>query len=331
VSGASSVSGMPVAALFRGMTEKKRCIRCDRPIDAAARICPYCNWDQTNAAVPRPEETAAPVYVPRPERPWRRYALIAAGGLVLVIVAFALGSHVLGTAAAPAAVTTTDQTTKTSTSNAGPVRPAPRPDITLVPSSDTAGQTAPLEAPITSAPAETASTGTPSETQRTDATAVSSVQYAQLAARAQAEKKKSQPLVDPRSLTGPAYQQGQQTRQQQPQQQQPQMSSAAEPVNPPSSEARPAAPAQSNVRTAAEPEYQPIPDVQVNETTTVRLTLSIGADGHVKEVDVGGQGIEGQTAKIIATVQTWRFRPATENGMPVPSTFTTALSFHGNQ
>ncbi|HSP32757.1 MAG TPA: energy transducer TonB [Thermoanaerobaculia bacterium] len=312
---------MPVAAPDGGMADQRRCIRCERAIDASARICPYCNWDQSNANAPAPETAAEPLYVPRPERPIRKYLMIGAGALVLVVVAFALGAHVLGTAAAPPTATST-ATSGTDNTSTAPVKPAPHPDITLVSSTATSGISPSLEAPITSAPLATASNGATDTMQRTDATAVSSVEYAQLAAREQAERKKAQPLVDPRTITSPAYQQGQQPQQTQ----QPQISSA------PEAAARPPAPQAARVtRTQPEPQYQPVPDVQVSQMTTVRLVLTVGADGRVKEVDVSGGGIEGQTGRIVQAVQSWRFKPATENGLPVQSTFSTALSFHPNQ
>lgn len=300
------------------MAEKKRCIRCDRPIDAYARICPYCNWDQSDPNVPRPEETVAPVYEPKRELPLRKYALMALGGVVLLIVAFTLGSHIHGTNPPKTPADAASEATSTA-----PVRPAPHPDITLVPATDT-GAIAPQ--PITSAPAPNATAGIPTEYQRSDATAVSSAEYAQMAARAQAEKKQPREIVDPRSLRGPAYAQGAR-----PEPPQPQISSSsAEPPLETTGTAPVREPSRRVARTAPVPEYQPVPDIQVSETTTVRLNLTIGADGRVKEVDIGGQGIEGQTGKIISTVQTWRFRPATENGVSVPSTFSTALSFVGN-
>ena len=116
------------------------------------------------------------------------------------------------------------------------------------------------------------------------------------------------------------------------------MSSSAEPAvarspaePPPSTSNSPernSEPARVVVSTRPVPEYQPIPDIQVRETSTVRLELTVGADGRVREVNVL-QGIPGQTSKIISTVQTWRFRPATENGNPVSAPFTVDLSFRG--
>src|SRR5438105_4747366 len=125
--------------------DKKRCIRCDRGIDASARICPFCNWDQSDIAVPRIEQNVEPAYVPPPpDRSLRKYALMAIGAIVLLIASFALGFRIHGknppkTPAEQAAAARAN----------APVRPAPHADVTLVPVSDTAA----FEQPITSAPA----------------------------------------------------------------------------------------------------------------------------------------------------------------------------------
>ncbi|HEX9162408.1 MAG TPA: energy transducer TonB [Thermoanaerobaculia bacterium] len=312
------------------MVERKHCAHCGRPIDAYARICPYCNWDQ-NETVPaaRPEQSAEATYTPPTEHKLGRWVLIGVVGVFVLIGAFVLGSRLQR----GKPVKGLDQAGKSPAAAAtAPVRPAPQANVTLVP--DNGSDTPPVEQPITSAPVANATQGVPPEYQRSDATAVSSVEYAQLAARAAAEKKQKQAIVDPRTLTGPAYDQGTK-RSPEPS---PQMSSssAEPPVTAGQSQstepAPPAAPTREPARvivsTRPVPEYQPVPDIQVRETTVARLQLVVGADGRVKEVYVI-QGIPGQTAKIIDTVQTWRFKPATENGSPVPSPFTVDLSFRG--
>jgi TonB family protein len=85
-----------------------------------------------------------------------------------------------------------------------------------------------------------------------------------------------------------------------------------------------------SIRTRPVPLDQPIPDVHVDDNVTARLDLVIGADGRVKEVNVRN-AIPGQTAKLIAAVQSWRFRPATENGVPVAAPFSVDISFRGNE
>jgi TonB family protein len=307
------------------MAEKKRCIRCDRAIDPYARICPFCNWDQSDLAAPRVEQTPEQTYVPPSEHLLRKYVFMAVGGIVLLVAAFALGSKIQGKKPVRGLE---QQTARTSTA---PTRPAQHADVTLVPMN--ANDTVAVDQPITSAPVTAPAQGVPPEYQRSDATAVSSVEYAQLAARAEAERKakeQAQIVVDPRSLKGAAYSQGEL-----PQRSQPQMSSSAEPA-PPNSPSQPQSsttpeqrePARVIVTTKPVPEYQPIPDIQVSETTTVRLQLTVGADGRVREVNVI-QGVPGQTTKIIEAVQRWRFRPATENGNPVSAPFSVDLSFRG--
>jgi periplasmic protein TonB len=277
------------------MDGKKECIRCGHAIDEVARICPFCNWDQSQTYVPKPATRAEPAYYvpPAPERDLRRYLMMAGGGVLLVVVAFALGLLVHGKNPPK---TPTEQATE----KAEPVKPAPHADVTLVPVNETGG----IEQPITSAPAQNPAQGVPNEYQRSDATAVSSAEYAQLAARAQAEKTRPKPMVDPRSLTGPAYEQGNAR---------PQISSTTEDV-------------ERVARTQPVPEYQPVPPISITEPATVRLRLTIGSNGRVEDIDVL-QGIPGQTSKIISTVQTWRFKPASENGRPVSAPFLVDLSF----
>jgi hypothetical protein len=308
------------------MSDKKQCIRCQRPIDPYARICPYCNWDQNHVAVPAGAQAAEETYVPPQERSWRKYALMLGGGIVLLIGSFALGSRIQGHKPVKGLEEAASMTDRTSTT--APVRPAQRANVTLVPLDGS--EPASYETPITSAPATTSAEGVLPEYQRSDATAVSSVEYAQLAARAQAEKKRQQKAeVDPRSLTGPAYV----ASERQPPRAQPQMSSSSDtsaPANPQTSQTSQAESSRAPSRTQPVPEYQPIPDIQVSNTSVVRLQLMIGADGRVHEVNVL-QGIPGQTSKIISSVQQWRFKPATENGTPVSAPFTVDLSFRGNE
>lgn len=316
------------------MSDKKLCIRCRRPIDPYARICPYCNWDQNDVAVPAGAQAAEETYVPPQERSWRKYALMLGGGIVLLIGSFALGSRIQGhkpVKGLEEAASVADRTSITA-----PVRPAQRANVTLVPLDGS--EPASYETPITSAPATTSAEGVPPEYQRSDATAVSSVEYAQLAARAQAEKKRQQKAeVDPRSLTGPAYA----SSERQPPRPQSQMSSSADAATGTAAAAQQDTtqeprqqqkqePSRAVTRTQPVPEYQPTPDIQVKETTVVRLQLTVGADGRVYEINVL-QGIPGQTSKIISSVQQWRFKPATENGTPVSAPFTVDLSFRGNE
>jgi len=49
----------------------------------------------------------------------------------------------------------------------------------------------------------------------------------------------------------------------------------------------------------------------------------------VQDVDVR-QTLPHEMNKLIASVQNWRFRPATENGVPVVGHFTVDITFNGN-
>ncbi len=301
------------------MSGMKACIRCGRKIDGQARICPYCNWDQT---LPVPAQHAAgapPVepYVPPPEHRWRKPVLAGIGILAVVLVTgLAIAQRLRDTG--PQAVPPSEQQVEQmklqqKEAAAGPARPTQRANVTLVPDDSPAPSID--QQPITSAPTTTTAQGLDNALQRTDATAVSSSQYSQMAQAAQNEKKNTNVLVDPRSLGGAAYEQGATA---------PARSHQTAGESATASVPRPAS------RTAPVPEYQPVPDLSVPENATARLELSIGADGRVRNVDVR-QAIPANMGQLVSSVQSWRFRPATENGVPVPSSFTVELSFHARE
>ena len=168
----------------------------------------------------------------------------------------------------------------------------------------------------------------PNDYQRTDATAVSADEYAQMAKRAEAEKKKKMAvLVDPRSLTGAAYAQGDRVP----------VRRTASLNRPPLSSTLPAqAPQQAvdmprvvrnaSVRTRPVAEYQPIP--RVGGHGTARFTLMIGTDGRVKDISVERMLTGGNTAQLVGAIQTWRFKPATENGHSVAAPYSVEISFN---
>lgn len=292
------------------MSDRKPCIRCGRGIDAWAKICPFCNWDQSNAVpAAEPVNEAAAFYVPPEDNRVRKKLLMMGGGVAMVIFAFLIGFAILvhKTSNAKEPEPTLDIHPEVA------VQGRPKANVDLVPTNEAMPTN--LEQPITSAPAVTASDGAPNNYQRTDATAVSSDEYAQLAARAKAEKKRMQALVDPRSLNGAAYAQGEPP---------PRRSPMPPPMTSASSERR------ISIRTRPVPEYQPLPNVHVSQNATARLQLLIGTDGRVKEVTVR-EAIPGETPRIIAAVQAWRFKPATENGVPVEAPFLVDISFHGNE
>ena len=83
-----------------------------------------------------------------------------------------------------------------------------------------------------------------------------------------------------------------------------------------------------SIRTRPVAEYQPLPHISQN--VTARLDLIIGADGRVKEVTIR-DAIPGETSRVIAAVQSWRFKPATENGVPVEAPFSVDISFHADE
>jgi TonB family protein len=187
---------------------------------------------------------------------------------------------------------------------ARPTTPVKRADTQLIPVDGPAG----IEPPITSAPVSAAS-GMPSDDyQRSDATAVSASDYAELAKRAQAEKKKLAATVDPRSLTGPAYVPPPPRRE------------AAPPQQAGGSPAQPEGP----TRTRPIPQYQPMPSI--SSTGTARLSLMVGADGRVKEIDIE-RSLGRDTAQLVSSVRSWRFKPATLNGDPIAAPYSVEISF----
>jgi protein TonB len=309
------------------MSERKTCIRCERTIDKFAKICPYCNWDQAVLPPPRQRETAeaapAAAYVAERENRNRRMLMLIGGFIVLLIAAFAIGSLVHGF--------DVDSTVKTQGQNdkdrhpAAPIGTAVTPEpkganVQLVPAT---GPATPQEAPITSAPVPSSAGNT---ADRSDATALPSDQYSQAAARAKAERQAA--LTDPRTIIGSPYDQRSQPAPRRTVQRTIPMSSSTLPTAaPPPSEAP--LPPRHIARTLPIPESQPLPDIRVSRTSTVRLNLTIGPDGRVHEVDVI-EPIPGEMPKLIAAVQNWRFRPATENGLPVASHFSVDISFRAN-
>lgn len=295
------------------MSERKPCVRCGRSIDAVARICPFCNWMQDEAVPPAPPRAAeaAPTYVPPADLEWRKPVFGAIGAVLLLILSFVIGVNAHGRNPSPPA-----KDAAAAAAAPAPSKAASRQstNLTLVPDNE------PMPAvgmPITSAPAETPQQGIASEYNRTDATAASSSEYAQMAVRAAAEnaaKKKTPTIVDPRMISGSAYGDEPPVRHTAVLRQR----MSGEPG------------ATQVVRTPPFPEYQPMPDIRLSRSATARIEVTVGADGRVHEVNVL-EPLPGQTARLIAAVQMWRFRPATENGVPVPSSFSTAISFHANE
>ena len=95
-------------------------------------------------------------------------------------------------------------------------------------------------------------------------------------------------------------------------------------------EPRQSEPRQSFTRTEPVPEYQPVPDIRVDRDTTARLLVTVGPDGRVKDIEIANS-IPGETSKLIQAVQNWRFRPATENGVPVTGRVSVAITIRANE
>ncbi len=171
-----------------------------------------------------------------------------------------------------------------------------------------------IEQPITSAPAQT-----PGQ-QPNDATALPAEQYAAAAARAKAERAAAiaqAAPIDPRTLTGSVYQ---------PSPHAPRGAKTTvnkEAGSESSLEGPPVA------HTQAFPEYKPLPHISVARDMTARLNLTVGPDGRVTDIDVD-QPIP-EMPRLIAAVQNWRFKPATENGSPVTSRVAVDITFHANE
>jgi hypothetical protein len=176
--------------------------------------------------------------------------------------------------------------------------------------------TSPLQEqpPVTSAPAPPASAGSAEiNGERTDATALPSGAYSVAVERARAEREKhpNAGIIDPRTIADgleprPTHRAA---------------STDAQRADTQSADAQRAEnlPAQS-LRTQPVPVYQPVPDMQVYRPENARLILTVGSEGRVRGINIT-RSIPGEMPRIIAAVQNWRFRPATENGRPVTSSF----------
>jgi hypothetical protein len=272
------------------MANQTSCIKCERSIDEFARACPYCSWWQSEPVPPRPPTPPVVDYTPPPDNRARNKLLGILTFGFLMMVAFTVGAFFHGSDEAKAAQS------KDEAPAAAAAQPSPRATVTLVPMTD--GNPPPvIEAPITSVtPNGATTTGGPS-----DATAMPSDQYAAAAARMRAPQQQATGnVVDPRSITGDPY---------------------AEP--PP----RPARPRQvASVQTQPVATFQPLPHVRVDRELTAQLYLTVGTDGRVHDIDVQ-RAAPGVLGPLVGAVQQWRFRPATQNGEPVTSRFSVAVTF----
>lgn len=295
------------------MSERKPCIRCERAIDGWSKLCPFCNWDQNN---PDPPPMKAPqVAAPPPstaddiKEHLKKKGLYIGAGVLILVLSFLIGM-VINSDDTPenAPEPLSEQAAKQNG-----VAPTKRADTPLVPTNERGG----IEQPITSAPTATSSDAMSNGYDRSDATAVSSTEYNQLARRAKAEKERMSALVDPRSITGAAYAQGQRV---------PIRRSSTEMAQGGASPLPGAAPARRSFRTRPVPEYQPLPRVYARGTA--RLSLIVGPDGRVRDINIE-RALDRNTADVVAAVQRWRFRPATENGEPISAPYSVDISFGG--
>jgi TonB family protein len=289
------------------MAERKPCVRCERPIDQYARNCVYCNWDQ---ATPRPADKpaapAAPAYVPPRDTRLRNRILGAVAFVALVIIAFVVGSLVHGSDPNEAKAS---QTTPRPTSTAASAESAPRSNVTLVPVEG--GGSMQADAPVMTAPAQSPSAGNVDVNgERSDVTALPSDAYSAAAQRARAERevRTNNGTVDPRTIVG-----------------------SVEPRTAPISPGM--APRRQPIRVASAPHtepipvYQPVPPMRVDRPTSARLFLTVGPDGRVRDIEIS-QSIPGEMPRLIAAVQNWRFKPATQNGQQVTSKFSVDINVH---
>jgi TonB family protein len=296
------------------MSDKKPCVRCGRGIDEWSVLCPFCNWEQKVLPPAGPEAPAvANAYRPPPEFDLKRKGLMILGGALLLIASFGVGMIINRSDTPTRSPKTVEE--QVAEHEAEAVSRPRRADTPLVP---VAGGEA-IPQPFTSVPAEVPDGAVANDYQRTDATAVSAAEYSQIAQRAEAERARDAKLVDPRTLTGPAYAQAPRP---------PQPARTATPKPAASSQA--AAPSQtpaprSGATTRPVPEHRPIP--QIRASGTARVTLIVGPDGRVQRVNIDQPLRSGSTAQLVSTLQKWRFKPAMQNGRPVTAPYSVELSF----
>lgn len=323
------------------MAARKECLHCRRSIDAAARVCPYCNREQdaSRHVEPRPTVPLPPIEsAPQPRvtpkkirREWSTRALLIFAVAAVLMASFAVGGLVygLGKRGEPNK-SDEERATQLADNVMRPERDFPQ--LTLVPEAD---PTATIGRSITSAPVPDPDHKLPAEFQRSDATALPATEYARIIEQSRAPADRPPPMpvsVDPRTVSTPppgagavAPQSEESTASPQEPSEVPKRESIGERED---SEAR----ADSVVRTKPVPIYQPLPGTKdwEGESGTMRFRLTIAPSGRVTEIRVL-ETMPGMTGKMIAAIQKWRFKPATENGVPVEGTFMVDISFNPSE
>jgi len=94
--------------------------------------------------------------------------------------------------------------------------------------------------------------------------------------------------------------------------------------NPPDSKATP--PRVSNKK-RSEPEYSEQAR-RDHISGTVELKATVGADGHVRDIEVVRGLGHGLDENAIKAVRTWEFEPATKDGVPTEGTVPINCEFH---
>lgn len=285
------------------MAESKSCARCQREIDEWARICPFCNWDQSrelSEADLTPPPAPVAEYRPPEELKARKAGMMIGGGALLLVASFMVGMVINKDDAPKRAPETLEEQ---AAEHRQETEALLRADTPLIPVPGPAG----IEQPITSAPVGVPGAA-PGQQPRTDATAVSSLEYAEMAKRA-AQEKTTAGIADPRSIVGEPYAA-------------PRPASGASSSG--STSSRSVATAGRALRTRPVPQHQPLPNI--DGRGRARLRLTIGTDGRVRDVDVE-RPLERNTSRLVRAVQSWRFKPATVNGQPVPAPYSVEIKY----
>ena len=276
------------------MSEKKQCVNCNRGIDVAAKSCLYCNWWQAEKPAAATSQTAPPAHS---QHRWNNKVLGAIAFVALLIIAFVIGSLVHGFEPSEVKAAQQPKPAPSVVSTSETAAP-PSANVPLVPDNSAPGT--PIEQPATTLPQTSTVTGAMGSS--ADSTAMTSQQYG--AMQQPAPPPQGVQTIDPRSVGGTVYGQTQ-------------------PEIPPVPRPHRVAAAPRMAMTQPVPEYQPVPNLHGHGHA--RLTLTVGTDGRVHDIDVV-EPLSGEMGRLIGAVQSWRFKPATDGGVPVTSRFTVDIN-----